>query len=133
MFGDVVASLPLATSGKVRSLAVSSSPRRASSRHPDGGGGRSLPCSEGVGWVMIVAPAHTSRPIVDRLYTELKSIAAMPEIQKQMIAPPARSRSSFCARYAAGIHRFRDRALAQGGDARRHRRHAIAATIIARE
>jgi tripartite-type tricarboxylate transporter receptor subunit TctC len=35
---------------------------------------------------MIVAPAHTSRPIVDRLYTELKSIAAMPEIQKQMIA-----------------------------------------------
>ena len=35
---------------------------------------------------MIVAPAHTPKPIVDRLYTELKSIAAMPEIQKQMIA-----------------------------------------------
>ena len=34
---------------------------------------------------MIVAPAHTPGVIVDRLYAELKSIAAMPEIQKQMI------------------------------------------------
>ena len=35
---------------------------------------------------MFVAPAHTPKPIVDRLHTELKAIANQPEIQKQMIA-----------------------------------------------
>jgi hypothetical protein len=30
-----------------------------------------------------VAPAHTPRVVVDRLYAELKSIAALSEIQKQ--------------------------------------------------
>jgi tripartite-type tricarboxylate transporter receptor subunit TctC len=34
---------------------------------------------------MIVAPAHTPAAIIDRLYGELKSIATLPEIQKQMI------------------------------------------------
>jgi tripartite-type tricarboxylate transporter receptor subunit TctC len=86
MFGDVVASLPLATSGKVRSLAVSSSVRLPSAPDIPTVAEAGVPGFEGVGWVMIVAPAHTPRPIVDRLYTELKSIAAMPEIQKQMIA-----------------------------------------------
>jgi tripartite-type tricarboxylate transporter receptor subunit TctC len=34
---------------------------------------------------MIVAPAHTPKAVVDRLYAELKAIAALPEIHKQMI------------------------------------------------
>jgi tripartite-type tricarboxylate transporter receptor subunit TctC len=86
MFGDVVASLPLATSGKVRALAVSSSIRLPSAPDIPTVAEAGVPGFEGVGWVMIVAPAHTPKPIVDRLHTELKSIAAMPEIQKQMIA-----------------------------------------------
>jgi tripartite-type tricarboxylate transporter receptor subunit TctC len=86
VIGDVVASLPLATSGKVRALAVSSSVRLPSAPDIPTVAEAGVPGFEGVGWVMIVAPAHTPKPIVDRLYTELKLIAAMPEIQKQMIA-----------------------------------------------
>ena len=86
MFGDVVASLPLAASGKVRALAVSSTVRLPSAPDIPTVAESGVPGFEGVGWVMIVAPAHTPKPVVDRLYKELSAIAAMPDIQKQMIA-----------------------------------------------
>ena len=74
---------------------------------------------------MIVAPAHTPKPIVDRLYAELKAIAAMPEIQKQMIGLGTIPIESPAPDAQQEFRVFRDRALAQGGDARRYRRHAI--------
>jgi tripartite-type tricarboxylate transporter receptor subunit TctC len=40
---------------------------------------------EALGWVMIVAPAGTPKPVVDRLHAEFKAIVAMPEISSQMI------------------------------------------------
>jgi tripartite-type tricarboxylate transporter receptor subunit TctC len=85
MFGDVVASLPLVSAGKVRALGVSSTTRIPSAPEIPTIAESGVPGYEGVGWVMIVAPAHTPGLVVDRLYTELKSIAALPEIQKQMI------------------------------------------------
>lgn len=86
MLGDVVASLPLVNAGKVRALGVTSSVRLPSAPDIPTIAEAGVPGYEGVGWVMIVAPAHTPKPIVDRLYTELKAIATMPDIQKQMIA-----------------------------------------------
>ena len=85
MFGDVVASLPLVSAGKVRALGVSSTTRIPSAPEIPTIAKSGVPGYEGVGWVMIVAPAHTPGVVVDRLYAELKSIAALPEIQKQMI------------------------------------------------
>ncbi len=85
MFGDVVASLPLVRAGKVRALGVSSTTRIPSAPEIPTIAESGVPGYEGVGWVMIVAPAHTPGMVVDRLYAELKSIAALPEIQKQMI------------------------------------------------
>jgi tripartite-type tricarboxylate transporter receptor subunit TctC len=86
MFGDVVAGLPLASAGKVRALGVSSSTRIPSAPEIPTIAEAGVPGYEGVGWVMVVAPAHTPKPAVDRLHAELKAIAALPEIQKQMIA-----------------------------------------------
>jgi tripartite-type tricarboxylate transporter receptor subunit TctC len=86
MFGDVVASLPLVSAGKVRALGVSSTTRIPSVPDIPTIAESGVPGYEGVGWVMIVAPAHTPGTVVERLYTELKSIAALPEVQEQMIA-----------------------------------------------
>ncbi|HEY1361585.1 MAG TPA: tripartite tricarboxylate transporter substrate binding protein [Xanthobacteraceae bacterium] len=86
MLGDVVASLPLVAAGKVRALAVSSTARIPSAPEIPTIAESGVPGYEGVGWVMIVAPAHTPEPIVGRLHAELRSIAALPEIQQQMIA-----------------------------------------------
>jgi len=85
MLGDVVASLPLVSGAKVRALGVSSTTRIPSAPEIPTIAESGVPGYEGVGWVMIVAPAHTPGRVVDRLYAELKSIAALPEIQKQMI------------------------------------------------
>jgi tripartite-type tricarboxylate transporter receptor subunit TctC len=85
MFGDVVASLPLINAGKVRALGVSSASRIPSAREIPTIAEAGVPGFEGVGWVMIVAPAHTPPAIVQRLHAELKSIVALPEIEKQMI------------------------------------------------
>jgi tripartite-type tricarboxylate transporter receptor subunit TctC len=85
MLGDVVASLPLVSAGKARALGVSSNTRIPSAPEIPTIAESGVPGYEGVGWVMIVAPAHTPGLVVDRLYAELKSIAALPEIQKQMI------------------------------------------------
>ena len=85
MFGDVVTSLPLVNAGKVRALGVSSTTRIPSAPEIPTIAESGVPGYEGVGWVMIVAPARTPEAVIDRLYAELKSIAALPEIQKQMI------------------------------------------------
>ena len=85
MFGDVVASLPLVNAGKVRALGVSSITRIPSAPEIPTIAESGVPGYEGVGWVMIVAPAHTPKAVVDLLYAELKAIAALLEIHKQMI------------------------------------------------
>jgi len=83
--GDVVATLPLVNAGKVRALAVTSLERLPSVTEIPTIAESGVPGDEGVGWVMIVAPAGTPQPVVARLHVELKAVAALPEIQKQMI------------------------------------------------
>ncbi len=85
MLGDIVASLPLIRDGKVRALAVSSLTRVPSAPEIPTIAESGVPGYEGVGWVMIVAPANTPKAIVDRLHTELKAIASMPDIRAQLI------------------------------------------------
>jgi tripartite-type tricarboxylate transporter receptor subunit TctC len=44
-----------------------------------------VPGFEAISWHLIVAPAKTPKPVVDRLHAELKAVAAMPEINQQML------------------------------------------------
>jgi tripartite-type tricarboxylate transporter receptor subunit TctC len=44
-----------------------------------------VPGYQGVGWVMIVGPAGIPKGIADRLHAAFKAIAALPEIQQQLI------------------------------------------------
>ena len=44
-----------------------------------------MPGFDAVGWTMICAPSATPKPIVDRLYTELKAVAATPEVNGLLV------------------------------------------------
>jgi tripartite-type tricarboxylate transporter receptor subunit TctC len=44
-----------------------------------------VPGYQAAGWVTIVAPANTPKPIVNRLHSELKAIVGSPDIQSQLI------------------------------------------------
>jgi tripartite-type tricarboxylate transporter receptor subunit TctC len=85
MLGDVVASLPLIKDGKVRALAVSSGTRVPSASDIPTIAESGVPGYHAAGWVMIVAPANTPRAIVERLHAEFKAIAAMPDIQRELV------------------------------------------------
>jgi tripartite-type tricarboxylate transporter receptor subunit TctC len=86
MLGDVIASLPLIREEKVRALAVTSIARVPSAPEIPTIAEAALPGYQGVGWVMIVAPANTPKPIVNRLHAEFKAIVGSPDIQAQLIA-----------------------------------------------
>ena len=85
MLGDVVASLPLVRDAKVRALAVSSLTRVPAAAEIPTIAESGVSGYEGVGWVMIVGPAGIPKGIAGRLHAEFKAIAALPEIQQQLI------------------------------------------------
>ena len=67
---------------------------------------------------MIVAPAKTPKPIVDRLNAELKAAAGDPELNKQLIEQGITPLVTKSAGGAGPLRRQRDHALGQGGRAR---------------
>jgi tripartite-type tricarboxylate transporter receptor subunit TctC len=84
MFCDIGPAEGLLQAKRIRPLGISTR-----TRHPnfpdipplnDAG----VPGFDAVSWQMMVAPAKTPRPIVDRLHTELKAVLAMPEVKQQI-------------------------------------------------
>jgi tripartite-type tricarboxylate transporter receptor subunit TctC len=74
--------LPLLRGGKVRALGVSSTTRLGPMPDIPTLAEAGVPGFNFVSWQMIVAPAGTPKPIVDRLHRELKAIIALPEMKK---------------------------------------------------
>jgi tripartite-type tricarboxylate transporter receptor subunit TctC len=80
-------SMPLIKEGKLRALAVSSAQRLP--LLPDvppfaeASGARDY---EGVSWHMLLVPAKTPQPIVDRLHAEMKRIMGAPEMRAKIAA-----------------------------------------------
>jgi tripartite-type tricarboxylate transporter receptor subunit TctC len=85
MFSDTVSSLPLIREGKLRALGVSSITRLAAAPEIPTIAEAGVPGFEAVAWLMMVAPASTPKPIVDKLHTELNSIMALTEIQQKIM------------------------------------------------
>ncbi len=82
-FAEAGASLPLIRDGKLRALAVSANSRIPSLPDvPPFSEAASAPDFEAVSWHMLLAPAGTPQPIVDRLHAEMKKIMADPEMIK---------------------------------------------------
>ena len=83
MFVDLGPALPLIQAGKVRALGVSTAARIAAL--PDVPPiADTVPGFDAASWQMIVAPAKTPRPIVDKLHAELKGVLATPEVKEQI-------------------------------------------------
>jgi tripartite-type tricarboxylate transporter receptor subunit TctC len=85
VFADPAGAPPLIQEGKMRPLAVSSLTRIAAVPDVptlDELGFRGF---EAVSWHMIVAPAGTPKPIVERLHREFKAVVARPEFEAQLV------------------------------------------------
>jgi tripartite-type tricarboxylate transporter receptor subunit TctC len=82
-FGPLIGMLQ---AGRVRPLGISTRTRLA--QFPDIAplAEAGVPGFDAVSWQMIVAPARTPRPIVERLHGELARIAALPEFRNQIVA-----------------------------------------------
>jgi tripartite-type tricarboxylate transporter receptor subunit TctC len=84
MFSDIPPLLGVAAEGKVRPLAVSTKQRVAAFPDLPPLNEAGVPGFDVSGWFMIVAPAKTPKPIVDRLHDELAAIMATPEVKAQI-------------------------------------------------
>ncbi len=84
-FVEVGASLPLIQDGKLRVLAVSSATRLPILPDaPTFAEAANAPDFEAVSWHALLAPAHTPKPVLDRLHKEMKTIMADPEIKTKV-------------------------------------------------
>jgi tripartite-type tricarboxylate transporter receptor subunit TctC len=83
MFAAAAPSIPLFRDGTLRALAVSSAARLA--ELPDVPPiADTVPGFDESNWSIILAPAGTPPDIVTKLHTELKTVMAMPEVEKQL-------------------------------------------------
>jgi tripartite-type tricarboxylate transporter receptor subunit TctC len=83
-FIDLGPSVGMLQAGKVRPLGISTKTRLA--QFPDIPPiGEAVPGFDAASWQMIVAPAKTPRPIIDKLHAELLSVVALPEFKHQII------------------------------------------------
>ena len=84
-FADTAITPPLFAEHKVRALGVTSLTRAGVIPDVPTMSEAGVPGFEAVSWHLIVAPAGTPKPVVDRLHAELKAVMQQPDIQKQMI------------------------------------------------
>jgi len=83
-FTDPAISPAMIREGKVRALGVTSLTRAGALPDVPPLAETGLPGFEAISWHMIMAPAGTPQPVVDRLHTELKSILALASVQDQI-------------------------------------------------
>jgi tripartite-type tricarboxylate transporter receptor subunit TctC len=84
MFADTIPSLPIIKAGKVRASRVLGNTVAFGTGNPTARGGwRSRIRRRGVG--MIVAPAHTSAPILTKLAEAIHAVASRPDFREQTV------------------------------------------------
>jgi len=84
MFVDIGPVLGAIQAGKVRPLAVSTATRVALLPDVPPMAEAGVPGFNASSWQIIVAPAKTPRPIVDKLHGDLKTLLATPEVREQL-------------------------------------------------
>jgi tripartite-type tricarboxylate transporter receptor subunit TctC len=83
-FVDLGPAVGLMQAGKIRPIAISTKSRLA--QFPDiPPVADTVPGFDAASWQMLVAPAATPRPIIDKLHAEAKSAVAMHDVQDQIV------------------------------------------------
>jgi tripartite-type tricarboxylate transporter receptor subunit TctC len=84
-FGTAVAWLPHIKTGKVAAVAVTNPKRSTTLTDLPTLNESGVPGYEAVQWFGIAAPTGTPADVVQRMYTEIKAILAMPDVQKRFV------------------------------------------------
>ncbi len=84
MFDNMPSSLALVRDGKLRALGVTSSTRSPAAPDIPTIAESGLPGFEAVSWFALFAPAHTPKPIIDKLQAEVRKILKSPEVTKRL-------------------------------------------------
>ena len=84
-FGTAVAWLPHIKTGKVAAVAVTNPKRSTTLTDLPTLNESGVPGYEAVQWFGIAAPTGTPPEIVQRMYTEIKAILAMPDVHKRFV------------------------------------------------
>ena len=84
LFADVIGVRQLVATGKLRALGVTSSRRSAVMRDVPAIAEAGLPGYELTSWNGVLAPAGTSRAIVDRLNAVIKRVLPLPEVAERL-------------------------------------------------
>jgi tripartite-type tricarboxylate transporter receptor subunit TctC len=82
MFCDLGPAGPMIQAGKVRPLGLTTKARVAAYPQVPPLHEAGVPGFDGASWQMLVAPAKTPRPIVDKLHGEVKAVLAQPDIKE---------------------------------------------------
>ena len=119
MFCDLGPAGPQIAAGKVRAIgSFDDEPHRGVSGCAVAQRGRRAGF-DAASWQMMVAPAKTPRPVVDKLHAELKAILALPEIKDAHRQERHGADAGSSGRRIAEVREGGDRALGQGGARRR--------------
>jgi tripartite-type tricarboxylate transporter receptor subunit TctC len=86
MFAVIPPALPLAQAGRIRMLGVTTRERIEPIPEVPPLAEIGVPGFDASTWFMLVAPAKTPRPIVDRLHRELREIMTDPSVRKNLVA-----------------------------------------------
>jgi tripartite-type tricarboxylate transporter receptor subunit TctC len=86
LFNGMLAAYPFVKSGKLKALAVSAPKRVAAAPDVPTIAESGLPGFETGSWQGVLAPAGTSRAIVDKLNAEITRILRTPEMKEQLAA-----------------------------------------------
>jgi tripartite-type tricarboxylate transporter receptor subunit TctC len=85
IFSDIAPAVSLLKEGKLRALGISSATRFAPLPDIPPIAEVGVPGFDASAWAMLVAPAGTPKPIIDKLHAEVKSIVATPEVHKWLL------------------------------------------------
>jgi tripartite-type tricarboxylate transporter receptor subunit TctC len=83
-FENIVVASPIAKSGRIKALAVTSAKRSGALPSVPTMADSGVPGFEAVGWFGVVAPAATPKEIVAKLNNELVRVLATPEIKERI-------------------------------------------------
>ena len=111
-FDNITTALPLARSGKLRPLAVTTARRSAVAPEVPTLGEAGLPGFEVGSWQGVFAPAGTPPDVVKRLNNEIVKILNLPEIREKLAAlgaePVGNSQEEFSAMVKAEVVKWTD-------------------------
>ena len=95
--------------GKLRALGVTSQQRLEAAPEIPTFAEQGMPGVEAKGWQGIMVPAGTPKPIVDRLYAEMKKVMVMPDIKNPLVETGAEVGGESPEQFAAFIQADRER------------------------